>query len=53
MPVRSLNSCPLYVLYGLNNRVKGIDSTVTPTQLKIMKRRDKGWKTSLLAFSGG
>ena len=39
--------------YGLNNLVKGINPTGNPTQLKIMKRRDRGWKTSLLAFSLG
>jgi hypothetical protein len=39
--------------YGLNNLVKGIAQIVNPTRPKIMKRRDRGWRTSLLAFSGG
>jgi len=43
----------LLTLYGLNNIVKGIAPIVNPARLKIMKRRNRGWRTSLLAFSGG
>ena len=43
----------LSVSYGLNNLVKEIAQIVNPARPKIMKRRDRGWRTSLLAFSGG
>ena len=39
--------------YGLNNLVKGSEPTVNPTLPPKNEKTNRGWRTSLLAFSWG